>query len=96
MPDEHRKKATWTEQIEVAGDQLMARIKALAAEGSVRRVRISEPDGDLVLEMPLTIGAIAGSAVVLAAPILAVLGALAAFFAKVKVEIIRDGPDPKA
>ena len=86
----------WTDQIEVAGSELLDRIKKLAAEGSVRRIRISEPDGDLVLEMPLTIGAIAGGAVVLAAPFLAVIGALAAFFTKVKIEVLRDAPEPKA
>ena len=94
------RKLRWTEQIEVAGSDLVDRIKKLAAEGSVRRIRISEPDGDLVLEMPLTIGAIAGGAVVLAAPFLAVIGALAAFFTKVKIEVLRDapetGPGPKA
>lgn len=89
------KKLRWTDQIEVAGSELVDRIKKLAAEGSVRRIRISEPDGDLVLEMPLTIGAIAGGAVVLAAPFLAVIGALAAFFTKVKIEVLRDAPEPK-
>lgn len=88
------RKLHWTEQIEVAGSELVDRIKKLAAEGSVRRIRISEPDGDLVLEMPLTIGAIAGGAVVLAAPFLAVIGALAAFFTKVKIEVLRDAPEP--
>ena len=89
-------KRTWAEEIEVAGDQLVASVKRLAAEGSVRRIRITEPDGDLVLEVPLTIGAIAGGAVVLAAPLLAIIGAVAAFFTKVKVEVIRDGDKPQA
>ena len=89
------KQLHWTDQIEVAGSELLDRIKKLAAEGSVRRIRISEPDGDLVLEIPLTIGAIAGGAVVLAAPFLAVIGALAAFFTKVKIEVLRDAPQPR-
>lgn len=88
---EPEKKRTWTEEIEVAGDQLVASVKRLAAEGQVKRIRITEPDGDLIVELPLTIGAIAGSAVVLAAPLLAVVGALAAFVTKVKIEIIRSG-----
>ena len=50
-------KRTWTEEIEVAGDQLVASVKRWAAEGKVRRVRIAEPDGDLILDVPLTIGA---------------------------------------
>ena len=80
---EPHKKRTWTEEIEVAGDQLVASVKRLAAEGQVKRIRITEPDGDLLVELPLTIGAIAGGAVVLAAPLLAVIGALAAFVSKV-------------
>jgi len=87
---EPEKKRTWTEEIEVAGAELVDRIKKLAAEGQVRRVRITEPDGDLVLEIPLTIGAVAGGALVLAAPLLAAIGALAALVTKVKIEVTRD------
>lgn len=87
---------TWSEEIEVAGEELVANVKRLAAEGRVKRIRLVEPDGDIILEMPLTIGAIAGGAVVLAAPLLAVIGALAAFVTKVKLEVIRaDAAPPK-
>ena len=86
-----RKERSWTEEIEVAGAELVDRVKKLAAEGQVRRIRITEPDGDLVLEIPLTIGAVAGGALVLAAPLLAALGALAALLTKVKIEVVRDG-----
>jgi hypothetical protein len=89
------KERSWTEEIEVAGAELVDRVKKLAAEGQVRRIRITEPDGDLVLEIPLTIGAVAGGALVLAAPLLAAIGALAAFVTKVKVEITRDGDEKK-
>ena len=88
-------KKTWTEEMEVTGDKLVAYVKNLAEEGQVRRIRVTEPDGDIMLDIPLTFGAIAGGAVVLAAPLLAVLGALAAFVSKVKLEIVRDGDDPK-
>ncbi len=90
------KDLTWKEEIEVSGEQLVSYVKRLAAEGKVRRLRLSEPDGDLVVEVPLTIGVIAGGAVVLAAPVLAVLGAVAAFLTKVKLEIVRDGAAPDA
>lgn len=94
-PDEHGHKPTWTEQIHVRGDELVACVKRLAAEGQVKRIRVLEPDGDIILDVPLTIGAIAGGAVILAAPLLAVLGALAAFVAEVKIEIVRNGHQPK-
>jgi hypothetical protein len=87
-------KPTWTEQIEVRSEELIAQVKRLAAEGKVKRIRVIEPDGDIALEMPLTIGAIAGGAVIIAAPLLALLGALAAFVTKVKIEIVRNGEPP--
>jgi len=87
---DHRK--TWTEEIEVAGGQLIERIKELMAEGRVRRLRIKAADGSLILEIPLSVGAIAGGAVALAAPLLAVLGAFAALIARARIEIVREGP----
>ena len=92
---DHGHKPTWTEQIQVRGDELVACVKRLAAEGQVKRIRVIEPDGDIMLEMPLTIGAIAGGAVILAAPLVAVLGALAALVAEVKVEVVRGMDHPK-
>jgi hypothetical protein len=90
------KKATWTENVELVGDELVLFVKKLAAEGKVQRIRITEPDGDILVDMPLTLGAIAGGAVVMAAPLLAILGALAAFLTKVKLEIIRSGDGPES
>jgi Domain of unknown function (DUF4342) len=92
--DGRKSKLTWTEEMEVAGEELVASVKRLAAEGQVSRIRLIDSDGDIVLEMPLTIGAIAGGAVVLAAPVLAVIGALAVFVTKVKLEVIRNGNPP--
>ena len=86
--DQGRK--SWVEEIEVAGEKLVALVRELAQDASVRKIRVKSPGGDLAVEIPLTIGAIAGGAVVIAAPVLAVLGALAAFVAKLRVEIIRD------
>jgi hypothetical protein len=88
----NEKTRTWVEEIEVAGEELVARIKQFAADNKVKRVRIVEPDGDIALEIPLTYGVIGGGAFVLAAPVLAVLGALAAFVAKVRVEVVHEVP----
>lgn len=92
-PQAEGDKRTWTEEIEVQGEQLLAKVKELAAESQVKRIRVVEPDGDIMLSIPLTVGAIAGGAVVIAAPVLAVIGALAAFVSKVKIEIVRDEDD---
>lgn len=80
----------WVEEIEVAGEKLVEQVKELAREGHVRRLRVLEPDGDIAVDVPLTVGAVAGGAVVLAAPVLAVIGAIAAFAAKVKIEVVRE------
>jgi hypothetical protein len=84
------RKPTMTEEIEIAGSQLVEHVKRLLAEGRVRQLRIKAADGDIYLETPLTIGVIAGGAVVLAAPWLAILGALAALITSVRIEIVRD------
>jgi hypothetical protein len=91
--DEKKSGRTIREEIEIAGSELVDRVKELVADGKVRRLRIKEADGDMVLEMPLNIGVLAGGAVALAVPWLAVLGVLAALVARVRVEILRDADD---
>ena len=85
------RRPTFTEEIEIAGNQLVEKVKTLLAEGKVRQLRIKAADGDVYLETPLTIGVLAGGAVVLAAPWLAMLGALAALVTKVRIEVVREG-----
>ena len=88
---ETERRPTFTEEIEIAGNQLVEKVKTLLAEGKVRQLRIKAADGDVYLETPLTIGVLAGGAVVLAAPWLAMLGALAALVTKVRIEVVREG-----
>lgn len=92
MDEKNEKTRTWIEEIEVTAEELVARVKQLAADNKVKRIRIVEPDGDIALEIPLTYGAIAGGAVALAAPVLAILGAIAAFAVKLRVEIVHEEP----
>lgn len=93
QPTENKeeKAKTFTEEIEVAGNQVVEQVKELVKEGNVRQLRIKSAEGDDVyLEMPLTIGVVAGGAIALAAPWLAMLGAFAALVARVKIEIVRE------
>jgi len=93
MKDERRNKAsTWSEEIVVAGSELLDQVKKLVAEGNVRRLIIKKPSGEVLLEVPLTAGIVAGGALILAVPVLAALGALAALVAEVKLEVIRTEP----
>jgi hypothetical protein len=56
--DEH----TWTEQIEIAGSELVDRTKELIAQGNVRRLIIRNQDDEKLLEVPLTTGVVVGGA----------------------------------
>lgn len=89
MTEPGPKPRTIVETIEVAGADLLQKVRDLIAEGNVRRLRIRAGE-DLAIEMPLTVGAVMGGVVVLAAPWLAVLGVVAALVAKVQIEVERD------
>jgi phage terminase large subunit-like protein len=86
-------KGTWqsiTEEIEVAGHTLIEEVKRLIAEGNARKLRVRSRNDDVMIEVPVTAGAVAGGVVVLAAPWLAILGAVAGLLSKVRIEIVRD------
>jgi len=92
--DPKKSDRNWTEELTVTGQELVDRIKKLVAEGNVRRLIIRKPDGDSLLEIPLTAGVVAGGAVTIMAPVLAALGALAALLTEFRIEVIRtDQPD---
>ena len=67
-------KKTWTEEIKVQGEGLVAKIKELVHEGNVRHVTIKNEKGEVVIEFPLTFGVVGA----LLLPQLAAVGAVAA------------------
>ncbi len=85
----------WTEEIVVAGNQLVEHVKSLMSKGNVRRLIIRKPSGEALIEIPLTAGVAVGGVFTIMAPILAALGALAALLAEVKVEIVHVGEPPQ-
>ena len=70
-----------TEEFNVNGEELLARIKKLIHEGNIRRIIIKDKEGKTVMEIPLTIGVVG----VLLAPTLAALGAVAALVTEATV-----------
>ena len=90
---EETKGRTIIEEIEVAGDKLVERVKELAKESNVRQLRIVADDGDVFLQTPLSVGLVVGGVVVLAAPWLAILGAIAGLVTKVRIEVEREVED---
>ena len=84
---------TVVDWITVAGDQLIATVKQLVADGSVRRVILRDSSGREFLSVPLTASAVVGGITVLAAPVLAAIGVVAAMVAEVTLEVERTDVD---
>ena len=74
------------EKFTVPGSQLVDKVKQLIHEGNIRKVRLLH-EGRIVLEIPLSIGAPAAAIAILAAPVLAALGAFAALITECTIEV---------
>lgn len=62
------------ESFKVSGDELLGKIKEIIREGNARRVIIKNEKNEIIMEFPLTVGAIG----VVLAPIFAAVSTLAA------------------
>lgn len=86
-------KRNFSEELEVAGSQLVERVKELIDEGNVRRLIIRNPDGRTLVEIPLTVGAAVGGVMLLwLGPVIASLAVIGALIARVKIEVVREEP----
>ncbi len=83
-----------TEKFTVEGSQVVEKIKELIHQGNIRRVRLIYK-GRPLIDIPLTVGVSVAAVTVLAAPVLAALGAIAALVTEctVEVEKIEDSPE---
>lgn len=77
---------TDTEKFTISGSQLVDKVKQLIHAGNIRKVRVIH-EGKTILEIPLSIGAPAAAATILAAPLLAALGAFATLITECTIEI---------
>lgn len=77
---------TAKEKFTISGDELVEKIKQLIHEGNIRRVRIIH-EGKTVFEIPLSIGAPAAAIGIVAAPLLAAIGAFAALVTECTIEV---------
>ena len=88
-PQKPKSQGDWAEEMEVAGHELVDRVKSLVAEGNVRRLVIRNAKDDVIIVLPLTPAVVVGGAAAIINPMLAMLGALAALIARLKFEITR-------
>ncbi|MFP3879706.1 MAG: DUF4342 domain-containing protein [Dehalococcoidia bacterium] len=77
-----------TERFTVDGSQLVEKIKELIHQGNIRRVRLIHK-GRALIDIPLSVGVPVAAATVLAAPVLAALGAIAALVTECTLEVER-------
>ena len=77
------------EEVKVASNQLVDKVRDLIEEGNVRRISLRRGEKTL-FEIPLTVGAGFGAAALLLNPMLAAVGAAAALVADVTLIIERD------
>lgn len=75
-----------TEEFKVNGEDLLKKVKAIIAEGNVRRITVKNKDGKIIVELPLTVGVV-GAAL---APLLAAVGAIAALVTECTILIERE------
>jgi hypothetical protein len=71
------------EEYSVSSDSLIARVRELLHEGNVTRIIVKNEKGNVLLEIPATVGVIG----VVLIPWLAALGAIAALATKCKIVV---------
>jgi hypothetical protein len=76
------------EEIKVHANDLVEKVKQLIHEGNVRRIIIKDQTGATFMEIPLSVATLS----VIAAPILAAVGAIAAAISDFKVVVERVNP----
>lgn len=79
------------EEFKVRGKDLVDKVKSLVHAGNVRRIILKDEKGHTFLEIPLTVAAVG----VIAAPLLAGLGAIAALVANFTLVVERAGEQPE-
>jgi hypothetical protein len=78
------------EEFKVRGKELVDRVSELIREGNVRRILVKDDKGNTFVEIPLTIATVG----VIAAPVLAALGTIAALIAHFTIGVEKVEPKP--
>ncbi len=78
------------EEFKVAGEQVLSKVKELIHEGNIRRISLQNEEGRTYIDIPLTVGVAGATVGVLAAPVLAAIGAVAALVTDLKIVVERE------
>lgn len=77
---------TRTEEFQVQGEEIIAKVKELVRQGNIRRISIKSDDGKPIVDIPLTLGVVGA----LLLPQFAALGAIAALVTHCTITIEKE------
>lgn len=80
------KKHNTEETFHVSGSKILDKVKELIKEGNVRRIIIKDKNDKVIIEFPVTIGV----GLVILAPTLAAVGAIAALLTDASITVVRE------
>lgn len=83
-------KKTFTERIDVSGEQLVNTIKSLFEDASAKRVTIRSHEGKELLSIPLAFGVAGGALAFLMAPLLSTVAVIGGAMARLTLEVERE------
>lgn len=86
---------TSKKEYKVSSENIMKTVKKLLHEGNVRRIIIKHKKRT-IMEIPLTVGAAVGAVAIIAVPLLAAVGAIAAMVSEVTLIVEKDAPAHKS
>ncbi|MCC3511250.1 MAG: DUF4342 domain-containing protein [Microcoleus sp. PH2017_17_BER_D_A] len=77
------------EELKINGEDLVAKVKELIHEGSIRRLILKNEEGRILVEVPLTVGVVGGVISAALFPVIAAVGAIGALVAHMTIIIER-------
>ncbi len=88
-PEPEHPTSSVVEEFSLSGNDLVTKIKELIEESNVRRIAIKDHEGQVLIEIPLTVGVTAGVIGAALFPVLAAVGAIGALVANLKIVVER-------
>jgi len=77
------------EEIIAGGEQLIEEVRKLLKDSSVRKITIKNKKGKILLETPLTLGAVGMGGMIIFHPVITAVAAFAMFANDIKIEVER-------
>lgn len=75
------------EEFSLNGDALVAKVRELIHQGNIRRIIVKNEQGNVLIEIPLTVGVVGGAIGVTLFPVIAAVGAIGALVAHLTIAI---------